>query len=389
LMMAWVLREAVWAFVGRWRCHVYVWLAVLLAAFTGLPWVTSQVMADMFAGMAVLGIAVLALGDALPVWRRALLVPLVALAIGVHMSHVAVAAGLMIVLAATALAARFHLRMARPRLLLPALAVALGIASVPATHWAATGEAYFSRSGQVLQLALFVQDGLAKKYLDEVCPGGGTLRMCEHKDELPYTADEFLWGESPFDDMGGWKAMHDEAGAIVKGAIAMFPADAARAMLDNTLRQLNLIAAGEDLVPMSWHFVRTQHTRYPDDFRAFRFAQQQRREGIDFSGINRLQVPILQAAQVAVLVLAFLAWRRRDRITVGLATVVVMALLGNAFVCGALSNPHDRYQSRMVWLALFTAAIGAVRLDQRFAGRRRDTQSDTAAGTAATSQTMA
>ncbi len=389
LMMAWVLREAVWAFVGRWRCHVYAWVAVLLTALTGLPWVTSQVMADLFAGMAILGIAVLALGDALPVWRRLLLVPLVALAIAVHMSHVAVAAGLLIVLAATALAARWLRRMARPRLALPALAVALGIGAVPAVHWAATGEAFFSRSGQVLQLALLVQDGLAKKYLDEVCPGGAALRMCEHKDELPYTADEFLWGESPFDELGGWKAMHDEAGAIVRGAITLFPLDVAQAMLANTLRQLDLIAAGEDVVPMSWHFVRTQHTRYPEDFRAFRFAHQQRREGIDFTGINQVQVPILQAAQVTMLALAFFAWRRRDRVTVGLTTVVVMAMLGNAVVCGALSNPHDRYQSRIVWLALFTSAIGAVRLDQRFAGRRRDTQSETRAGTAAISQTSA
>ncbi len=35
-----------------------------------------------------------------------------------------------------------------------------------------------------------------------------------------------------------------------------------------------------------------------------------------------------------------------------LATTVVLALLANAFVCGALSNPHDRYGARMVWLAV-------------------------------------
>ena len=70
------------------------------------------------------------------------------------------------------------------------------------------------------------------------------------------------------------------------------------------------------------------------------------------------------------LVLLVVAWRRRDRTTTGLALLVAAAILGNAFVCGALSNPHDRYQNRVVWLALFTAVVGAVRLDQRFAGRR-------------------
>ncbi len=370
LMMAWLLHEAVWAWVGRWRPQVYVLIGVILALFTGLPWVVAQVMADGFAGMAILGIAVLAFGDALPPWRRWLLIPLTAIAISVHMSHVAVAIGLVAVIAALWLAGRWSLRMPRPRVRLVVAAVALGVSLVPALHLVITGRAFFTESGQVLQLALFVQDGLAKKYLDEVCPGGAPLKLCGHKEDLPWTADEFLWGESPFDDVGGWKAMHDEAGLIVKGAIRMFPLDVAKAMYENTLTQMDLIAAGEDLMPMSWHFVKTQLKRYPRDFRSFRFAKQQRRDGISFDDINKLQVPVAQAAQLAVLGLLFFAWRRRDRMAAGLLVVVVMAMLGNAFVCGALSNPHDRYQNRIVWLALFASMIAAIRMDQRFAKRR-------------------
>lgn len=370
-MMAWLLREAVWAWVGRFRPFVYVALGCLLALFTGLPWVVSQVMADVFAGMALLGVSVLAFGDALPRWRRVILVPITAIAISVHMSHVAVAVGLVLVLVALWLGARWSLRMPRPRLALAVLAVALGIGTVPAVHLAATGRAFFTESGQVLQLALFVQDGLAKKYLDEVCPQGAQLKLCAHKEELPWTADEFLWGETPFDDVGGWKAMHDEAGTIVRGAIRLFPLDVARAMVNNTVMQLDLIAAGEDLVPMSWHYVKTELKRYPRDFRAFRFAKQQRRDGISFDELNVLQVPMAQAAQVAVLGLLVLAWRRRDRIAVGFLVMVVLGFLGNAFVCGALSNPHDRYQSRIVWLALFCSVIAAIRMDQRFAKRRQ------------------
>lgn len=370
LMMAWMLHEAVWSWIARWRPQVFLGLGVALSVFTGLPWVTSQVMADMFAGLAVLGMAVLAFGSAIPLWRRWLLMPMVALAICVHMSHVAVCMGLVLVLLGLWLGSKLSLRMPRPRIGLPVLAVMLGTAAVPSVHYLATGRAFFSESGQVLQLALFVQDGLAKKYLDEVCPQGAPLKMCAHKEELPYTADEFLWGDSPFDDMGGWKAMHDEAGIIVKGAIAMFPGDVARAMVNNTLTQLDLIGTGEDLVPMTWHFVRTQLKRYPGDFRAFRFARQQRREGISFDAINKVQVPVAQAAEIAMLGLLVVAWRRRDRISGGILIVVLLALLGNAFVCGALSNPHDRYQNRLVWLALMSAIICAVRLDQRFANRK-------------------
>ncbi len=370
LIGAWVLHEAVWAWVGRFRPQVYVGLGVILTLFTGLPWVTSQILADTFAGYAILGMAILAFGDALPVRRRLWLVPLVALSICLHMSHVAVAAGLVLVLVTLRMLAPLSLRLPRPRLALPLVAAFLGIAAVPALHWAATGRVYFSESGQVLQLALFVQDGLAKKYLDEVCPQGAALKMCAHKEELPYTADEFLWGDSPFDDMGGWKAMHDEAGEIVRGATGAFPRDVARAMLRNTVTQLDLIASGEDLVPMSWHFVKTQLKRYPRDFRSFRFAMQNRADGLDFTAINRLQVPIAQASEVVVLGLLVIAWRRRDRISAGLLVTVVVAVLGNAFVCGALSNPHDRYQNRIIWLPLFACCIAAIRLDQRFVRRK-------------------
>ena len=371
MMMAWTLHEAVIAFVGLWRCRVFLALGAALALLTGLGVITSEIMADMFAGMSILGMAVLAFGDALPVWRRLLLVPLLAVAIAVHMSHVAVACGLVLVLGAMAVAARFLRRMPRPRLLLPLIAAAAGTLAVPLTHWAATGEFFFTKSGHVLQLALFVQDGLAKRYLDVVCPAGAQLKMCEHKDELPFTADEFLWGDSSFDDMGGWKAMHDEADTIIAGTMRLFPGDVAAAMAANTWTQLNLVADGEDLVPMTWHFVKTELKHYPAEFRRFHYARQQRRFGVDFDTLNEIHVPIAQAAELAMLGLLVAAWRRRDRLATGLMILVTLAILGNAFVCGALSNPHDRYQNRVVWLALFAASIGAIRLDQRMVGRRK------------------
>ncbi|OAN50094.1 hypothetical protein [Magnetospirillum moscoviense] len=370
LIGAWIMHEAVWAWVARYRPQVYVLMGVIVALFTGLPWVVSQILADMFAGFAILGLAVLAFGDNLSRPRRLALVPLVAVGICLHMSHVAVAAGLLIAMTGLRLLSRLSLRLPRPRLLLPTLTVALGTAAVPGLHWAVTGQAFFTQSGQVLQLALFVQDGLAKKYLDEVCPNGATFKMCAHKEGLPYTADEFLWGDSAFDDLGGWKAMHDEAGAIVSGAIKTFPADVARAMARNTITQIDLIGSGEDLVPMSWHFVKTVLKRYPRDFRSFRFAMQQRAEGIDFTLINQIQVPVAQAAQVALFGLLVVAWRRRDRISAGLLVTVILAIIGNAVVCGALSNPHDRYQNRLVWLALFACSVAAIRLDQRFTRRK-------------------
>ncbi|CAA7623035.1 hypothetical protein [Magnetospirillum sp. SS-4] len=370
VLVTWVLHEAVMGFIGRWRHMVFLGVGLALALFTGLPWVASQLLADVFAGTAVLGIAALAFGEGLQRWRRAALAVISAVSICVHMSHVAVAAGLLLVLVAMWGLSRWLRRMPRPRMVAASAALVGGILLVPVTHYLIMGRFVFSESGQVLQLALFVQNGVAKAYLDEVCPAGAPLRMCEYKDDLPRTADEFLWGDSPFSEMGGWSELHDESGFIVKDAMRRFPMLVLRAAGVNFVEQLGAIESGEDLVPMTWHFVKTQLRRYPDEFKQFRFARQQRRPAIDFAPINDFQIPINQAAEVVTLLLLLLAWRRRDRTTTGLALLVAAAILGNAFVCGALSNPHDRYQNRVVWLALFTAMVGAVRLDQRFAGRR-------------------
>jgi len=64
--------------------------------------------------------------------------------------------------------------------------------------------------------------------------------------------------------------------------------------------------------------------------------------------------------------------RRKFSATIGeLAAVCAVALLGNAFVCGALANPHDRYGARMVWLAALTVMVTSARLAQDRLGRPR------------------
>jgi hypothetical protein len=51
-----------------------------------------------------------------------------------------------------------------------------------------------------------------------------------------------------------------------------------------------------------------------------------------------------------------------------LAAFVLIALIGNAVICGVLSNPQGRYQDRIIWIvfpALFMAGL------QRFSAFQR------------------
>jgi len=64
------------------------------------------------------------------------------------------------------------------------------------------------------------------------------------------------------------------------------------------------------------------------------------------------------AVMALIPLLIILGFYRADFADLGaLAATIALALLANAAFCGVISNPHDRYGSRMVWIAAFAAAL--------------------------------
>jgi lipoprotein signal peptidase len=89
---------------------------------------------------------------------------------------------------------------------------------------------------------------------------------------------------------------------------------------------------------------------------AYVWARQQQGK-VHFGVVNAIHVPVAILAQIALIVLLVLSVRRRRWNAAILLGFIMVALLGNAFICGALSNPHDRYQSRLIWLPFFAVAL--------------------------------
>ena len=44
-----------------------------------------------------------------------------------------------------------------------------------------------------------------------------------------------------------------------------------------------------------------------------------------------------------------------------LPALVLLGLIGNAIICGTFSNPHDRYQSRVIWLPTLVLLLAVAR----------------------------
>lgn len=370
LLVAWTLHLALRVLSPFHPTRALLPVTAALCLLTSLPWFADQVMADVFAGVSVLGVAILAFADdRLDRWRRYALVLLTGVGTALHTSHLAIVGGLVISLALARLMLRRRWPGFRPSLRMPGLALVSAVALVVGVHWGTVGRPFVTQPNSILMLARLVQDGLAKRYLDDVCPTAAPpLRLCAYRDRLPPTANDFLWGETPFDDLGGWQTMEGEASHIVSGTLRRYPLEHVRVAALLTLEQLGMVATGDGLVNMQWHIRQTIQRRYPDEYAEFMEARQQR-NGIHFRWINAVQVPVAILSAVVTAALLVHWWRRRQWRPAGLALVVVLALLGNAFVCGALSNPNNRYQSRLAWLAVFVVAIGG----RSLWGRDRET----------------
>jgi MFS-type transporter involved in bile tolerance (Atg22 family) len=81
---------------------------------------------------------------------------------------------------------------------------------------------------------------------------------------------------------------------------------------------------------------------------------------VSFRALNAIHIPV---ALVSIFLLPIIMLTRRSEYSDLrlLAATVAIALLANAVVCGTLSNPHDRYGARLVWIATFAIALVAIR----------------------------
>ena len=149
----------------------------------------------------------------------------------------------------------------------------------------------------------------------------------------------------------------DEMRFIVLRSMQEYPMQQIETAFAATASQLGQSATGHGINDQIWHTYGIIKRFIPGEVPAMQKARQQR-GALHFDLINRVHVPIaLGSMLLAFLLLASALARGRFDPLARLAATVTVALLANAFVCGALSGPHDRYGARIAWIATLTAAI--------------------------------
>jgi hypothetical protein len=364
LATMWILQLTlrVFGLARPWRLFG---VCVALSLTTALPWLASMLLTDIFAGLSVLSLFILVLyGDKVSATERIALFAFTAFAAATHSATMAVLLGLCCVgwIARPFLHGRIPARhLARGTLTIP-----LGAVMLLSANFALSGQIAWTPGGYSIAFARMLQDGIVTQYLREHC-GEQHFKLCPYRDNLPETADDFLWSrETVFNKLGRFPGMKDEMGYIAVHALAEYPLWQAEEALLATGEQMLKVATGENTDhPTMMHTYGMLREFLPRQLKLVDAARQQV-SFLTFGPVNLVHVPaaLISTALVFGMLIAAVFRRRIDEVTL-LAATVCLALLGNAAICGVISGPHDRYGSRLVWIAVFTVVIATLKRWQR------------------------
>ena len=157
---------------------------------------------------------------------------------------------------------------------------------------------------------------------------------------------------------------------VVLRSLEEYPLQQIKSALAATRDQFGLVATGHGTHNQIWHTYGIIKRFIPDEVPAMQKARQQHGD-LDFSLINRVHVPIAHySALFLVVLLAEALARKRFHAQAQLAATVAVAIVANAFACGVLSGPHDRYGARVAWMATLSVGIAILLAIKAFDTKR-------------------
>ena len=366
LMTSYLILEVARAEVPGLTLRGLVVIGALLSLFTGIAWYAGQVEPDIFTPMVILGAWLLLfrshrLGKAGRRWVTGL----TTLAVASHPSHLGLLGGLLIAALLLQWVVRRYPALPRPDLRRGAIALATSLGLIVAGNFVLTGKLFLSKSGSVFLFARLMQDGIVQRLMDDTCPPAGTetWRLCDFKNRLPKSANAWLWGErSGFRALGGFnnEKQQQEDRRIIGETIKRYPVMHVRAAIYDSVLQFLQFKTGDGIEPQVFIQERPFRQVIPQQIPAYLEARQQKGR-IRFKALNMIHVTAGVMSLLGLLVLLQHAAIRRAWAEASLPAVVLLGLMGNAVICGTFSNPHDRYQSRIIWLPSLVLLLAVTR----------------------------
>jgi hypothetical protein len=343
-------RQTVWCFLI---------LCVLLSMLTSMSWFASEIMPDILGPVLYLCIFLLAFArETLSRVERWAVILITWWGVTSHATHFVLAVGLCVFFALMWIFRRksMHVRLRAVGEL--AMIILFAAGAQVALHTYLYGEPSLNGERPPFLMARVIADGPGRWYLEQNC-GQVKFAICDYVHNLPTDSDEFIWGEN-----GVWQSASDEAAnrlrqeevPFVLATLRAYPRAQISKSLANFWEQLKTF--GFELDANDW--VLKEFDNVLPGGRAHYLQSRQARDAIPFDFFVAVQYCAVIASLAVIGVFTFLIWRRRTPRIVGLGMVILLTVVANAFVTGALSTVEDRYQSRVIWLLPFLAIVLAL-----------------------------
>lgn len=365
------------ALIGAWLCRTVVWslpdpsfgaylgLVTVLTCGSSLPYFAAFTMPDIFAAYALVAMCLLAVKSGRNLVTLSALWAVAAFGILAHATilplGIIACVGIVVVLRSL----RWSLGQAVWRARWPLSAVVIGALGMPVFAWTTQLVLHDSPRSPPYLMARILADGPGRLYMADHCDGPAQFAICKYRDRPNIDHNAILWstdsrdGVFYFVDYDTRVLMANEQLEFVFASIAYSPGLAFGAAIANSWRQLSTLSIGPEIgaTKLSWDTMVGKTIPY---------AKQSITGSRSYLGnyfFARID-PLI--AFVFTLSLAFVLWRLAQSdiiaawrtpethrvviILAGAAVGLMIIIVSNAFLCGTLSGPTNRYQGRLTWL---------------------------------------
>ena len=223
-------------------------------------------------------------------------------------------------------------------------------------------------------MARVIADGPGYRFLRENC-GTRPYVVCDYLDRLPVSALQFLWSTDPktgvfsVAELATRERLSSEQTAFLVDVFRSDPIGVASGTLKNFSRQLLSVGLREFF--MSQGEVQSLQGKLPEPYRSKLLRSNIIFKDWILAVANAWYSFVYLSSLVGIIICWVLTLRKQSRFNesvfprrqwIYVLSIATGGILFNAAICGALSEPTQRYQTRVAWIPIFVITLALASL---------------------------
>ena len=333
-------------------------VVLILSFFTGMSWVSSIIMADIFVPIAIMSLYLFFSKDT-KLYIKTFSLVCIAFSAIVHfiIPLILITIILIWVIQETLIIKRSLKFVLYKSILLILIIITVMIFNK--NYNPLIGKEKPPSVSQILMVARLMENGILDEFLEANCEDN-RYSLCELKGKFPNSPAEFVWTEGgPLSQTGGWNLSKEEYNEIIYRVFTnpYYVSEFFYKSCISTIKQFFTFQIRFMTFDKNNALIKTINNKFQTEGKEFNRSLQLGSYDWNSLRINNLYY-VSFTISLIILALYFGGWRSKDNYNLDL--LIFITLLGviiNAAISGSFSNVVPRYQARVNWLIVFTALL--------------------------------